>query len=185
MLSSRVVNAQRHVRCISRFALGTVRLAPEAPQVAPRRGQPVTLPAFMAPLGSLQVAAGRSMAAVLTSPGRVAEAGRSSPCGVVNYTPVGSMRLPPSPLPNGLASPGGLLPAPTAKSPPPQSPPPHSPHQITAKQPTPARNAALAGTPPRALGGTGQMPYPASPGQLSPVNGSSWACNLDGKKRCV
>ena len=103
----------------------------------------MNLPAFMAPLGSLQSLQGRSMAAILTSPGRVA---------------VGSVRLPPGPQPAGLASPGGF-PVP-AKSPPPQTP------QFSKPPPT------AYGTPPRALG-LGPKPYPASPGQLSPVTGSA------------
>ncbi|CAE7480343.1 rngB, partial [Symbiodinium sp. CCMP2456] len=200
----------------------------------PPAGQVVTLPAFMAPLGSLQVPAGRTMltspgrtatdgraspagvggatagslhpppsqpnGTMLTSPGRSATDGRASPAGVGSATAgslhlppshpnrtmltspgrtvladgrgcpagVGSLHLPPS-YPNGLASPGGLLP-PTAKSPPPSAHAAQSPHQFAAK--LPAHPATFVGTPPRAVGGTGPVLYPGSPGQLSPSTGS-------------
>ncbi|CAE6962000.1 unnamed protein product [Symbiodinium sp. CCMP2592] len=169
----------------------------------PPAGQVVTLPAFMAPLGSLQVPAGRTMltspgrsvtdgraspagvgsipagslhlppshpnGTMLTSPGRTVKAdGRASPAGVGSGL-VGSLHLPPS-HPNGLASPGGLLPPPTAKSPPPSHQAPQSPHQFAGK--LPAHPATFVGTPPRAVGGTGPVLYPGSPGQLSPSTGS-------------
>eukprot|EP00439_Symbiodinium_sp_Y106_P016830 s4151_g2.t1 len=169
----------------------------------PPAGQVVTLPAFMAPLGSLQVPAGRTMltspgrsvtdgraspagvgsipagslhlppshpnGTMLTSPGRTVKAdGRASPAGVGSGL-VGSLHLPPS-HPNGLASPGGLLPPPTAKSPPPNHQAPQSPHQFAGI--LPAHPATFVGTPPRAVGGTGPVLYQGSPGQLSPSTGS-------------